>query len=70
MLISVLLCSPQSDQIQIKSFIVKENNFFLCISISDLIPRKSIRSTQVEDKLIICALYVLLGLSLIGMCFN
>lgn len=36
----------------------------------DLVPGKSITSTQVEGKLIICALYVLLGLSLMAMCFN
>ncbi|CAF1025754.1 unnamed protein product [Adineta ricciae] len=40
------------------------------IGLGDLVPGKSITSTQVEGKLIICALYVLLGLSLMAMCFN
>ncbi|CAF3338805.1 unnamed protein product [Rotaria socialis] len=40
------------------------------IGLGDLVPGKSIESTQVEGKLIICALYVLLGLSLMAMCFN
>ena len=39
-------------------------------SLGDLVPGKSITSTQVEGKLVICALYVLLGLSLMAMCFN
>ncbi len=40
------------------------------IGLGDLVPGKSITSTQVEGKLIICALYVLFGLSLMAMCFN
>ncbi|CAF0734154.1 unnamed protein product [Didymodactylos carnosus] len=40
------------------------------IGLGDLVPGKSIKSTQVEGKLVICALYVLLGLSLMAMCFN
>ncbi|CAF3345444.1 unnamed protein product [Rotaria socialis] len=40
------------------------------IGLGDLVPGKSITSTQVEGKLVICALYVLFGLSLMAMCFN
>ncbi|CAF5178727.1 unnamed protein product [Rotaria magnacalcarata] len=40
------------------------------IGLGDLVPGKYIESTQVEGKQIICALYVLLGLSLMAMCFN
>lgn len=40
------------------------------IGLGDLVPGKSINSTQVEGKLVICALYVLFGLSLMAMCFN
>ncbi|CAF2987529.1 unnamed protein product [Rotaria sp. Silwood2] len=40
------------------------------IGLGDFVPGKSITSTQVEGKLVICALYVLFGLSLMAMCFN
>lgn len=40
------------------------------IGLGDLVPGKSITSTQDESKLVICALYVLFGLSLMAMCFN
>lgn len=40
------------------------------IGLGDLVPGKSITSTQVEGKLVICAMYVLFGLSLMAMCFN
>ena len=40
------------------------------IGLGDLVPGKSITSTQVEGKLVICGLYVLFGLSLMAMCFN
>jgi hypothetical protein len=49
---------------------LKEYFRFFFSHVGDLVPGKSITSTQVEGKLIICALYVLLGLSLMAMCFN
>ncbi len=52
------------------SLIKQSKNDSFSFLLGDLVPGKSITSTQVEGKLIICALYVLLGLSLMAMCFN
>ncbi len=65
-----MFCYTSNDRFRYteKSYISKKEYFIGFIG--DLVPGKSITSTQVEGKLIICALYVLLGLSLMAMCFN
>jgi hypothetical protein len=40
------------------------------IGLGDYVPGNSIKETQAEEKLVLCSFYLLMGLSLIAMCFN
>jgi hypothetical protein len=40
------------------------------IGLGDLVPGNSIKDTQTEEKLVLVSFYLLMGLSLIAMCFN
>ncbi len=64
-----LFCYTCNNWFRLHLFITKKNEN-LSFYLGDLVPGKSITSTQVEGKLVICALYVLFGLSLMAMCFN